>query len=70
MFDPFEPYVNEPYSNFADPKIRDGFRATLEAVRGRLGDDWPLIVDGEAVTTGAWIESYDPCRTDRLVGRA
>jgi 1-pyrroline-5-carboxylate dehydrogenase len=70
MFDPFEPYANEPYSNFANPKIRDGFRAELEAVRGRLGADWPLVIDGEPAATGAWLASYDPCRSDRLVGRA
>jgi 1-pyrroline-5-carboxylate dehydrogenase len=70
MIDPFEPYATEPYSDFSDPHVRDGFRAELEAVRGRLGADWPLIIGGEPVTTGSWIASYDPCAPDRLVGRA
>jgi len=70
MIDPFEPYAPEPYSDFHDPHVRDGFGAELEAVRGRLGADWPLIIDGEPVVTGAWIASYDPSAVDRLVGRA
>lgn len=70
MIDPFEPYATEPYSDFHDPHVRDGFRAELEAVRGRLGQDWPLVIDGEEVVTGRWIESHDPSVATRLVGRA
>ncbi len=70
MIDPFEPYAPEPYSDFRDPHVHDGFCAGLEAVRGRLGADWPLIIDGEQVETGTWISSHDPCASDRLVGRA
>lgn len=70
MIDPFEPYANEPYADFSDPRVRDGFQAELADVRQRLGADWPLVIGGERVTTGTWIESWDPSRKDRLVGRA
>lgn len=66
----FEPYATEPYSDFGDPKVRDGFRAELAGVERNLGRDWPLVIDGEAVTTRDWIESRDPCDPDRVVGRA
>ncbi|MEX2502813.1 MAG: L-glutamate gamma-semialdehyde dehydrogenase [Trueperaceae bacterium] len=70
MMDPFVPYDVEPYSDFSDPHVSDGFRATVEAVRGRLGADWPLVIDGERIDTGDWIASHDPCKPGRLVGRA
>jgi len=70
MIDPFEPYATEPYSDFHDPHVVDGFRAEIEAVRGRLGQDWPLVIGGEQVVTGQWIASHDPSVSDRLVGRA
>ncbi len=70
MIDPFEPYATEPYSNFADPRTRDGFQAELESVRARLGQEWPLVIDGQRRTTGQWLASHDPCKRDVLVGRA
>lgn len=70
MTDPFEPYTTEPYSDFTNPKIRDGFRAELDTVRARLGGDWPLVIDGRRIVTGRWIDSYDPCVSTRRVGRA
>ncbi len=70
MMDPFVPYDVTPYSDFSDPNVVAAFRGELTAVRDRLGQDWPLIIDGEPVTTGSWIESTDPCAPGRRVGRA
>lgn len=69
MKNPFAPYVNEAYT-VTQPNVAEAFKNHLQAGEARLGQDWPLIIGGERITTGAWIESHDPCRTDRLVGRA
>lgn len=66
----FEPYRITPYSNFRDADTLSRFRGELEAVRGRLGREWPLVIGGERITTGRWLESPDPSCKDRVVGRA
>ncbi len=66
----FEPYKNEPFADYSDPETLAEFQSTLKKVEQELGRDHPLIIGGEKVTTDAWLESYDPSRKDRLVGRA
>src|SRR5690554_6931754 len=66
----FEPYKNEPFADYSDPETLAEFQATLKKVEQELGQDHPLVIGGEKVTTGDWLESYDPSRKSRLVGRA
>src|SRR5690554_1884399 len=66
----FEQYRNEPFSDFGDDSVADEYRAALKQVESQLGREWPLVIGGEAVTTGEWLESFDPGKSDRLVGRA
>jgi 1-pyrroline-5-carboxylate dehydrogenase len=66
----FEPYVNEGYLDFSDEATLTRFRSVLERVRGELGRDYPLVIGGERVTTGDWLESIDPCQPARVVGRS
>ena len=68
--DLFEPYAPEPFADFSDASVNASFRAALERVRGELGTDHPLVIDGQRVSTDAWLDSTDPCAPDRLVGRA
>lgn len=66
----FEPYKNEPFADYSDPDTLAEFKATLKKVEGQLGQDYGLVIGGKQVVTGDWLESYDPSRADRLVGRA
>ena len=66
----FEPYRNEPFADYSDPATLAAFKEALESVRGQLGRDYPLTIGGAPVTTGEYLESHDPSRKDRLVGRA
>lgn len=66
----FTPYTNEPFADFTDPATLASFKAAVADVAGRLGRDYPLTIGGAAVTTGAWLESFDPSHKRRLVGRA
>ncbi len=66
----FEPYRNEPFADYSDPGTLAEFQATLKRVEQELGRDHPLVIGDQRVTTGEWLESYDPSRKARLVGRA
>ncbi len=66
----FEPYAVEPYLDFADADTRQRFEKVLERVRAQLGRDYALWIGGERVDTGEYLESVDPCRPSRLVGRS
>jgi 1-pyrroline-5-carboxylate dehydrogenase len=68
--EPFEPFRNEPFLDFADERVLADFRRTLDDVRGRLGKEYPLVIGGEKVHTTERIDSLDPCFPDRVVGRA
>lgn len=64
------PYAPEPFVDFRDPANRDAYRSALDAVSDRLGQTWPLVIGGERVDTGRYLDSLDPCRPSRVVGRA
>jgi RHH-type proline utilization regulon transcriptional repressor/proline dehydrogenase/delta 1-pyrroline-5-carboxylate dehydrogenase len=61
-------FRNEPMRDFAHAADRDHFKGALETVRGRLGMDYPLVINNEDVQTDRTIESVNPSRTDQLVG--
>lgn len=63
----FEPYVNEPYSDFTDPGNADAYREALATVRGRFTHH-PLVIGGEQVTTDRELESVNPAKPTEIVG--
>lgn len=69
MVNLFEPYKNEPYSDFTQGNPTRAYRAALQQVRQQLGRDYPLIINGEAVETGEWLESRNPSNLGEVVGR-
>ena len=64
----FEPFRNEPFTDFTDEAAAAAYRQALNDVRGRLGGRWPLVIGGERVTTDRWLPSLDPCDPDTVVG--
>jgi 1-pyrroline-5-carboxylate dehydrogenase len=64
----FEPFRNEPYSDFSHSDNAAAYREALAAVRARLGDHHPLVIGGERVDTADRIESANPCRPAEIVG--
>ena len=66
----FEPYEATKYSDWSDKELQKSFRETLREVEGQLGQDYPLVIGGERITTDTFITSIDPGKTDRVVGRA
>ncbi|MDF1596139.1 MAG: L-glutamate gamma-semialdehyde dehydrogenase [Acidimicrobiia bacterium] len=64
----FEPFANEPYSDFTVEENAAAYRQAIEGVRARLGRHYPLIVGGIGVDTEDRIESVNPARPSELVG--
>ncbi len=63
------PYSNEPSLDFSLEENRKAMRAALDKVKQELGQEYPLIINGERVTTGEWITSINPGKPDQVVGR-
>jgi 1-pyrroline-5-carboxylate dehydrogenase len=69
MTEIFEPYRNEPFTDFSIAAEARKYEEALNSVRGCLGREYPLVIGGERVSTGELLDSLDPCRIDRIVGR-
>ncbi|MFQ5508960.1 MAG: proline dehydrogenase family protein [Leptospirillia bacterium] len=65
---PTREFVNVPDSDFTDADVRTAFGEALERVEQGLGDRHPAVVDGREVTTGRWIESFNPAQPDQRIG--
>jgi RHH-type proline utilization regulon transcriptional repressor/proline dehydrogenase/delta 1-pyrroline-5-carboxylate dehydrogenase len=67
---PFTPiYKNEPLADFSQAQSRDAMQAAVDEVDAQLGSEYPLLIDGERIFTGQWIESRCPAHKRRLAGR-
>jgi 1-pyrroline-5-carboxylate dehydrogenase len=62
-------FANEALTDFSNPTNRQAMQAALQQVKGEFGREWPLVIGGERVTSGAWIDSFNPCQKNQLVGR-
>ena len=59
---PGDTYENAPLVNFVHRQTQEQMRTALREVRGRFGKKYPLVIDGEKVTTGKWMSSLNPSR--------
>ncbi len=66
---PLPDFRNEPLLRFNRIEERQQFAAAIAEVRIRLGEIYPLYINGDAVQTGSTIESRNPARPEELVGR-
>lgn len=63
------PFRNEPFTDFSKENEVKGYEAALQQVEQELGQEYPLIIAGEAIYGKAWITSYNPSQKDQAVGR-
>ncbi len=63
-------FHNQPLTDFGQADARSAMERALRQVRDDFDRDWPLVVGGESLNTGRWIESLDPCEPAQRVGRA
>ncbi|MBD8028577.1 L-glutamate gamma-semialdehyde dehydrogenase [Ureibacillus sp. Re31] len=62
------PYKSEPLTDFTIEANRQAYLEALKKVESELGQDYPLIIGGERVTTEQKITSYNPANKTEVVG--
>ncbi|MGE5314986.1 MAG: L-glutamate gamma-semialdehyde dehydrogenase [Acidobacteriota bacterium] len=62
------PYKNEPLTDFTKPANRKAMQAALAKIGKELGQDHPLVIGGEEITTDDKLRSYNPSRPSEVVG--
>ncbi len=63
-----KPFENEVIKNFQDPADQAAMQAALASVRREFGKTYPLVIDGEKVTTDKSIPSINPGNPDEVLG--
>jgi RHH-type transcriptional regulator, proline utilization regulon repressor / proline dehydrogenase / delta 1-pyrroline-5-carboxylate dehydrogenase len=61
-------YQNAPLVNFVHRSNREKMRSALDEVRGRLGQKYPLVIDGQKIWTDNLINSINPSSPKQVVG--
>lgn len=64
-----QPYKHEPFTDFSNEENKKAFEAGLALVESYLGQDYPLIIGGEKITTEDKIVSVNPANREEVVGR-
>ncbi|KAA9019929.1 L-glutamate gamma-semialdehyde dehydrogenase [Niallia endozanthoxylica] len=61
-------YKHEPLTDFTMGENKLAFMEALKLVNTQLGKDYPLIINGERMTSGEVIASYNPARKTECIG--
>jgi len=65
---PGDTYENSPLVNFVHRASQEKMRAALNEVRGRLGQKYPIVIDGKKIWTANLIDSINPSSPKQVVG--
>ena len=65
---PGDTYENSPLVNFVHEKSRDRMRSALSEMRGKLGQKYPIVINGQKIWTDNFIDSINPSRPTQVVG--
>jgi len=63
------PFQNEPLVDLTAPERAAAMQRALSVVRDQLGRSYPIVIGGERIETGSWIESTNPAQPSQVVGR-
>ncbi|MBO8176343.1 MAG: L-glutamate gamma-semialdehyde dehydrogenase [Bacillus sp. (in: Bacteria)] len=63
------PYKHEPFTDFSKEENKRAFQEGLKLVESYLGQDYPLVIGGERVTTEDKIVSINPANKEEVIGR-
>lgn len=63
------PYKHEPFTDFTNEENKKAYQEALQKVEGYLGQDYPLYIGAEKVTTDEKIVSYNPADKKEVIGR-
>ncbi|WP_096201563.1 L-glutamate gamma-semialdehyde dehydrogenase [Bacillus sp. FJAT-45350] len=62
------PYRHEPFTDFTNQRNVEEFKAAISKVESELGKEYPLIINGERVTTNEKIISTNPSNKEEIIG--
>ena len=63
------PYKHEPFTDLSIEENRNAYLKGFKTVEAYLGQDFPLVIGGERVTTEDKIVSFNPANKEEIVGR-
>ncbi len=63
------PFQNEPHADFSQASVRAEMDKALATIRGSLGREYPLVIDGKSVSTATTTLSVNPARPDEIIGK-
>jgi len=62
-------FKNEPLTDFSQPEQKAAMEAALDKIKGELGREYPLIINGERITGLKTFDSINPAHKDQLLGK-
>jgi RHH-type proline utilization regulon transcriptional repressor/proline dehydrogenase/delta 1-pyrroline-5-carboxylate dehydrogenase len=62
-------FTNEPLADFSKEENRQSMQDALATVRKQLGETYPLVINGEKISTSETIESINPSHLREVVGK-
>jgi RHH-type proline utilization regulon transcriptional repressor/proline dehydrogenase/delta 1-pyrroline-5-carboxylate dehydrogenase len=61
-------FENSPLVNFVHRGSQEKMRNALREMRGRLGQKYPIVIDGQKIWTSSLIDSINPSSPKQVVG--
>ncbi|MEP6789068.1 MAG: hypothetical protein ABJB40_11595, partial [Acidobacteriota bacterium] len=61
-------FRNEPFTDYSKPENAEAMRAAIEKVRGELGREYPIVINGEKIVLESKFSSINPAKTSEVVG--
>jgi RHH-type proline utilization regulon transcriptional repressor/proline dehydrogenase/delta 1-pyrroline-5-carboxylate dehydrogenase len=62
-------FCNEPPSDFSREDVRRKMQSAIDRVRGEFGRIYPLVINGETITTSETFDSRNPSHSSQVVGK-
>jgi RHH-type proline utilization regulon transcriptional repressor/proline dehydrogenase/delta 1-pyrroline-5-carboxylate dehydrogenase len=63
-------FTNEPLQDFTIAANRERMREALTECRGKLGKQYPLVINNKPVSTKDWMPSVNPANQKEIIGYA
>ena len=62
-------FLSDPDTDFTIPRNRKLMEEAIKSTRIRMGEKYPLIINGKKVETNTWADSINPSCFNEVVGR-
>ncbi len=64
----FDEFKNEPFTDYSKPENAEAMQAAIAKVRGELGREYPIVINGEKIALEAKFSSTNPANKAEVVG--